>query len=53
MLEALESEGILVNIARGSTAETRQAMADLTINNLVGYFNDGKLLTPVVWFFIG
>lgn len=31
-----------------NTAETRQAMADLTINNLQSYFRDGTLITPVL-----
>jgi lactate dehydrogenase-like 2-hydroxyacid dehydrogenase len=29
------------------TYETRQAMADLVFANVSGYFNDGKLVTPV------
>ncbi|MBS1206724.1 MAG: hypothetical protein H6R25_3623 [Proteobacteria bacterium] len=48
MQEALGSAGTRVDIARSNTVETHQAMADLTINNLVSYFNDEKLLTPVV-----
>lgn len=46
-LRDVQNVVLLPHIA-SNTAETRQAMADLTINNLVSYFNDGKLLTPVV-----
>lgn len=46
-LRELPNVVLLPHIA-SNTAETRQAMADLTINNLVSYFNDGKMLTPVV-----
>lgn len=46
-LRDLQNVVLLPHIA-SNTAETRQAMADLTINNLVNYFETGKLLTPVV-----
>ncbi|WOZ76547.1 2-hydroxyacid dehydrogenase [Kosakonia sacchari] len=46
-LRSLQNVVLLPHIA-SNTAETRQAMADLTINNLVSYFTQGKLLTPVV-----
>ncbi|MGG7445671.1 2-hydroxyacid dehydrogenase [Kosakonia oryzendophytica] len=46
-LRDLQNVVLLPHIA-SNTAETRQAMADLTINNLVSYFTDGRLLTPVV-----
>lgn len=46
-LRALDNVVLLPHIA-SNTAETRQAMADLTIENLVHYFRDGKLITPVV-----
>ncbi|WP_200553009.1 2-hydroxyacid dehydrogenase [Kosakonia sp. LAM2021] len=44
---SLQNVVLLPHIA-SNTAETRQAMADLTINNLLSYFTQGKLLTPVV-----
>lgn len=46
-LRDLQNVVLLPHIA-SNTAETRQAMADLTIDNLVSYFEHGKLLTPVV-----
>ena len=33
--------------AASATVETRQAMFDLTADNLIGWFRDGKALTPV------
>jgi len=30
-----------------ATTETRQAMGDLTVDNLVKFFADGDVLTPV------
>ncbi len=44
-LRDLPNVVLLPHIA-SNTAETRRAMADLTINNR--YFTDGRLLTPVV-----
>ena len=32
------------------TRETRQAMADLVLDNLRGFFADGRLKTPVPWY---
>ncbi len=46
-LLALDNVVLLPHIASG-THETRQAMADLVVDNLRAYFRDGKLLTPVV-----
>jgi hydroxypyruvate reductase len=46
-LMELKNVVLLPHIA-SNTAETRQAMADLTIDNLVQYFSEGKLITPVV-----
>ena len=46
-LVALDHVVLLPHIASG-TRETRQAMADLTFNNLRSFFRDGTLLTPVI-----
>lgn len=46
-LLALDTVVLLPHIASG-TRETRQAMADLTFDNLRSFFRDGRLLTPVV-----
>ena len=46
-LLALDHVVLLPHIASG-TVETRQAMADLVLENLRSFFRDGKLLTPVV-----
>lgn len=46
-LMELKNVVLLPHIA-SNTVETRQAMADLTIDNLVQYFREGKLITPVV-----
>ncbi len=46
-LMACHNVVLLPHIA-SNTVETRQAMADLTINNLIHYFTEGKLITPVV-----
>ena len=45
-LLALDNVVLLPHIASG-THETRQAMADLTLANLRGFFADGRLITPV------
>ncbi|SNS51516.1 Lactate dehydrogenase [Noviherbaspirillum humi] len=42
----LDNVVLLPHIASG-THETRQAMADLVLQNLRGYFNEGALVTPV------
>ncbi len=47
VLFPLDNVVLLPHIASG-TRETRQAMADLTFNNLRSFFRDGKLLTPVL-----
>jgi lactate dehydrogenase-like 2-hydroxyacid dehydrogenase len=45
-LFALDNVVVLPHIA-SATHETRQAMADLVLENLRAFFRDGKLLTPV------
>jgi lactate dehydrogenase-like 2-hydroxyacid dehydrogenase len=45
-LFALDNVVLLPHIA-SATRETRQAMADLVLDNLRSYFRAGKLLTPV------
>jgi lactate dehydrogenase-like 2-hydroxyacid dehydrogenase len=30
-----------------ATVETRRAMGDLTVDNLVQYFSDGPVITPI------
>lgn len=42
---ALDNVVLLPHVG-SNTAETRQAMADLTINNLVHYFQHGSMITP-------
>jgi hydroxypyruvate reductase len=44
-LLALDHVVLLPHIASG-TRETRQAMADLVLANLAGFYADGKLVTP-------
>jgi lactate dehydrogenase-like 2-hydroxyacid dehydrogenase len=46
-LFALDNVVLLPHIA-SATHETRQAMADLVLDNVRAFFRDGKLLTPVV-----
>jgi len=46
-LLSLDNVVLLPHIASG-TRETRQAMADLTFNNLRSFFRDGNLITRVV-----
>jgi lactate dehydrogenase-like 2-hydroxyacid dehydrogenase len=46
-LLALDSVVLLPHIA-SATSETRQAMADCTLANLVSWFDTGRLLTPAV-----
>lgn len=43
----LDNVVLLPHIASG-THETRQAMADLVLQNLRSYFDEGRLVTPVV-----
>lgn len=44
----LEMDNVVLTPHIGSgTHETRQAMADLVFANLSGYFNEGKLVSPV------
>jgi len=44
----LEMDNVVLTPHIGSgTHETRQAMADLVFANLSGYFNEGKLISPV------
>lgn len=45
-LRDLDNVVLLPHIG-SNTAETRQAMADLTITNLVHYFQHGSMITPV------
>jgi lactate dehydrogenase-like 2-hydroxyacid dehydrogenase len=45
-LMALDNVVLLPHLASG-TRETRQAMADLVVANLVSFFDQGQLLTPV------
>ena len=45
-LLTLDNVVLLPHVASG-TNETRQAMADLTLANLRGFFAEGRLLTPV------
>jgi lactate dehydrogenase-like 2-hydroxyacid dehydrogenase len=46
-LLALDNVVLLPHIA-SATTETRQAMADCTLANLVSWFDSGRLLTPAV-----
>ncbi|MEO1143591.1 MAG: 2-hydroxyacid dehydrogenase [Pseudomonadota bacterium] len=46
--ELLEMDNVTLTPHVGSsTRQTRQAMGDLTVENLVRYFTDGKVITPV------
>ncbi len=45
-LLALENACLLPHVGSASV-HTRQAMADLVVDNLIGWFDDGKPLTPV------
>ena len=45
-LFAMDNVVLLPHVA-SATVETRQAMGDLTVENAVKFFNEGKALTPV------
>lgn len=46
--ELFEMENVVLLPHVGSaTVETRRAMGDLTIDNLISYFEDGTVLTPI------
>jgi len=46
-LFAYDNVVLLPHIA-SNTTETRSDMANLTIDNITGYFTDGSLKTPVI-----
>ena len=45
-LIALDNTCLLPHVASASV-QTRNAMADLVVDNLIGWFKDGRVLTPV------